>query len=237
MLKIENLKKAYGKDKIAVNDLSLELQAGDLCGFIGANGAGKTTTIKSIVGIHDFDSGAIYIDGHSIKDEPVAAKLQLAYLPDNPDLYEHLTGHQYLQFIADVFSMSIEQRQEAINTYARIFEMEEHLNTLIASYSHGMQQRLALISAFIHKPKLLILDEPFVGLDPKGAYTVKEQMQQLCKSGSTIFFSTHVLEVAEKLCNKVAIMQRGKLVDFGNTQTIIQQQSLETVFMEVADYA
>lgn len=237
MLKIEGFTKKYANEKIAVDNLSFELEAGDICAFIGSNGAGKTSTIKAIVGIHDFDSGAIYIDGHSVKESPLEAKQQLAYLPDNPNLYEHLTGHQYLDFIGDIFDMNLSRRKEVITEHAIIFEMSEHLDTLISSYSHGMKQRLALISAFMHRPRLLVLDEPFVGLDPKGSFILKQQMKKLTKSGSTIFFATHVLEVAEKLATKVALINKGKLLAFGETQQIIQQQSLETIFMEAAQYA
>jgi len=233
MLTIKNLTKMYAGGKVGVENLSLTLEPGDLCAFIGANGAGKTTTIDAIVGIHSFDYGEIDIAGHSIKTNPVAAKSQLAYLPDNPDLYEQLTGHQYLHFIGDVFNMPLESRKNAIEKYATIFSMTDNLNTQISSYSHGMKQRLALISAFIHQPKLLILDEPFVGLDPKGSIALKQEMQQLCARGSTIFFSTHVLEVAEKLCNKVAIINQGHLVAFGPTHEIVKTQSLEDIFMEV----
>jgi len=233
MLTIENLTKIYPSGKIAVQNISLTLERGDLCAFIGANGAGKTTTIDAIVGIHDFNQGDIYIDGHSMRSTPHLGKQVLAYLPDNPDIYEQLTGQQYLNFIADIFNMSLSDRNEQIEKFAAIFDMTDNLNMLVSAYSHGMKQRLSLISAFMHRPKLLILDEPFVGLDPKGAITLRDQMQQLCSAGSTIFFSTHVLEVAEKLCNKVAIINHGTLVAFGKTHEIIQEKSLEAIFMEV----
>jgi ABC-2 type transport system ATP-binding protein len=233
MLTIENLTKIYPSGKIGVENLSLQLEQGDLCAFIGSNGAGKTTTIDAIVGIHDFNQGEIYIDGHSMKTNPTLGKQALAYLPDNPDIYEQLTGQQYLNFIADTFNMSLSARNTQIEKFAAIFNMTDNLNMLISSYSHGMKQRLSLISAFMHTPKLLILDEPFVGLDPKGAITLREQMQNLCASGSTIFFSTHVLEVAERLCNKVAIINHGRLVSFGQTSEIIKNKSLEEIFMEV----
>jgi len=233
MLTIEKLTKIYPDNKIGVENLSLALEPGDLCAFIGGNGAGKTTTINAVVGIHDFDHGEIYIDGHSMKTDPIAGKQKLAYLPDNPDLYEQLTGHEYLKFVGDAFKMSVQDRKKEVATFAQIFNMTDNLNTPISAYSHGMKQRLALISAFMHAPKLLILDEPFVGLDPKGAVALREQMKQLCRNGSTIFFSTHVLDVAEKLCNKVAIINKGHLVAFGTTNDIIKDKSLEDIFMEV----
>jgi len=233
MLKIEKLTKIYPGDKVGVDNLSLTLEPGDLCAFIGSNGAGKTTTINAVVGIHDFDYGEIYIDGHSMRTDAIAGKEKLAYLPDNPDLYEQLTGNEYLNFIADAFKMSLRERKKEIEHFATIFGMSDNLNIPIASYSHGMKQRLALISAFMHAPKLLILDEPFVGLDPKGAVALREEMQKLCRNGSTIFFSTHVLDVAQKLCNKVAIINKGHLVAFGTTNDIIRDKSLEDIFMEV----
>jgi len=233
MLTIEKLTKIYPGNKIGVENLSLALEPGDLCAFIGGNGAGKTTTINAVVGIHDFDHGEIYIDGHSMKTDPIAGKQKLAYLPDNPDLYEQLTGHEYLKFVGDAFKMSVQDRKKEVATFAQIFNMTDNLNTPISAYSHGMKQRLALISAFMHAPKLLILDEPFVGLDPNGAVALREQMKQLCRNGSTIFFSTHVLDVAEKLCNKVAIINKGHLVAFGTTNDIIKDKSLEDIFMEV----
>ena len=235
MLRIEHLTKHYpGSDK-GVTDLSLHIAQGDLYAFIGHNGAGKTTTLKAVVGIHDFEEGEIYVDGVSIKDEPIECKRRLAYIPDNPDLYEYLTGIQYLNFIADVFGVGAQQRQERIEKYADAFEITASLGDLISTYSHGMKQKLAIISALVHQPKLLILDEPFVGLDPKAAVTVKEIMKQLCAEGGAVFFSTHVLEVAEKLCNKVAIIKDGKIVVSGEMSDIVKPgQDLEAIFMEVA---
>ena len=208
---------------------------GDIFGFIGHNGAGKTTTIKCIVGIHDFDEGEILIDGISVNEQPLKCKAMLAYIPDNPDLYEYLTGIQYLNFIADIFHVSAKERQERIKKEADAFEITSSLGDLISSYSHGMKQKLAIIGALIHKPKLLILDEPFVGLDPKAALTLKNKMHELCSEGSAIFFSTHVLDVAEKLCNKVAIIRQGKIIATGSTEEITAGASLEEVFMEVTE--
>ncbi|MBP2620010.1 ABC transporter ATP-binding protein [Streptococcus panodentis] len=236
MLDIQHLTKTYKGGKKAVDNLSLRVEAGDIYGFIGANGAGKTSTIKSIVGIHDFNSGEIYICGHSIKDEPLACKRSMAYLPDNPDLYENLTGFQFLDFIADIYRISMEKRLQYIDKYADIFELKDSLNKLIAAYSHGMKQRLALIAALLHEPKLLILDEPFVGLDPKGAFYFKQIMKELAGKGCAIFFSTHVLEVAEELCTKIAILQKGHLVANGKTAEVKGSSSLEEVFMELQDY-
>jgi len=235
MLRIEHLTKHYpGSDK-GVTDLSLHIAQGDLYAFIGHNGAGKTTTLKAVAAIHDFEEGEIYVDGVSIKDEPIECKRRLAYIPDNPDLYEYLTGIQYLNFIADVFGVGAQQRQERIEKYADAFEITASLGDLISTYSHGMKQKLAIISALVHQPKLLILDEPFVGLDPKAAVTVKEIMKQLCAEGGAVFFSTHVLEVAEKLCNKVAIIKDGKIVVSGEMSDIVKPgQDLEAIFMEVA---
>ena len=235
MLRIENLTKHYpGSDK-GVTDLSLHIERGDLYAFIGHNGAGKTTTLKAVVGIHDFEAGEIYVDGVSIKENPIECKRRFAYIPDNPDLYEYLTGIQYLNFIADVFAVSAEDRQTRIKKYADAFEITASLGDLISTYSHGMKQKLAIISALVHEPKLLILDEPFVGLDPKAAVTVKEIMKQLCDAGGAVFFSTHVLEVAEKLCNKVAIIKDGRIVVSGQMSEIVKPgQDLEAIFMEVA---
>lgn len=236
MLEIKHLSKTYKGGKKAVSDLSLNIEAGDIYGFIGHNGAGKTTTIKCAVGIIDFEEGEIFIDGHSIKDEPVKCKSLTAYIPDNPDLYEHLTGIQYLNFIADVFAVSQEERTKRIQKYADIFELTSALGDLISSYSHGMKQKLAVISALAHHPKLLILDEPFVGLDPEASFKLKEIMRELCQEGSAIFFSTHVLDVAEKLCNKIAIIKNGCLVTAGKTEELTHGQSLESVFMEVVGH-
>ncbi len=233
MLEIKNYTKVYPSGKCAVKDLSLHIAPGDLFAFIGHNGAGKTTTIKSIVGILDFSDGDILIDGISIKDNPVLCKKKMAYIPDNPDLYESLTGLQYLNFIADVYEISKEKRRDKIELYAKEFEIYESLNNLISSYSHGMKQKLALISAFIHEPKLLILDEPFVGLDPKAAYIVKQLMKDLCRKGGAIFFSTHILEVAEKLCNKLAIIKEGSLVVTGLMEDVTKNKALEDVFLEL----
>lgn len=237
MLEIKNLSKRYKGGKEAVSDLSLEIQAGDIYGFIGHNGAGKTTTIKAVVGIIDFDAGEILIDGESIRNNPISCKKKIAYIPDNPDLYEHLTGIQYLKFVGDIFEVSSKNMEERINRYAGDFEITSVLGDLISSYSHGMKQKLAIISALIHEPKLLILDEPFVGLDPKAAIILKNTMHRLCEQGSAIFFSTHVLDVAEKLCNKIAIIKNGKLIVSGKTNDLTKGQSLEDVFMEVADHA
>lgn len=233
MLEIKNLTKQYKGGKKAVKDLSITIEAGDIYGFIGHNGAGKTTTIKCVAGIIDFDEGEITIDGHSIREEAKLCKSLIAYIPDNPDLYEHLTGIQYLNFIADIFMVSAEERKERIGRYADAFEITENLGDLISSYSHGMKQKVAVISALIHEPKLMILDEPFVGLDPKAAFTLKNVMHELCERGGAIFFSTHVLDVAEKLCNKVAIIRNGELMAAGNTSELTGGQSLESVFMEV----
>lgn len=233
MLEIKNLTKQYKGGKKAVKDLSITIEAGDIYGFIGHNGAGKTTTIKCVAGIIDFDEGEIKIDGHSIREEAKVCKSMIAYIPDNPDLYEHLTGIQYLNFIADIFMVSAEERKERIGRYADAFEITENLGDLISSYSHGMKQKVAVISALIHEPKLMILDEPFVGLDPKAAFTLKNVMHELCERGGAIFFSTHVLDVAEKLCNKVAIIRNGELMAAGNTSELTGGQSLESVFMEV----
>lgn len=236
MLKIEHLTKIYPNGKKAVKDLSLTIQAGDIYGFIGANGAGKTSTIKAAVGIHEFDQGEIYINGKSIRKDPLQCKKELAYIPDNPDLYEHLTGYQYINFIADIYEVGLSDRKKQIEKYGELFEMNSSLGNVIASYSHGMKQRTAIISALIHKPKLLILDEPFVGLDPQGAWHLKQTMQELVQSGGAIFFSTHVLDVAEKLCNKIAIIKRGELITSGSIETVRGNHSLESVFMEVQSH-
>jgi len=236
MLVIEHLTKTYPGGKVAVRDLSITVESGDLFGFIGQNGAGKTTTIKSAVGILPFESGEIFVDGNSVKKDPVSCKKLIAYLPDNPDLYEALTGIQYLNFIADIFRVSKENRTAGISKYAGLLEMSASLNTPISSYSHGMKQKLALISAFIHQPKLLVLDEPFVGLDPKAAFTLKTIMKEFCEQGNAIFFSTHVLEVAEKICNKIAIIKDGELIACGETDQVRGTQSLEEVFLELTEH-
>lgn len=238
MLKIEHLTKHYkGSDK-GVTDLSLHIVPGDIYAFIGHNGAGKTTTLKCVAGIQDFDEGRILIGGKDIREEPLACKRQFAYIPDNPDLYEYLTGIQYLNFIADLFYIGAREREERIQKYAAVFEITDSLGDLIASYSHGMKQKLALLSALVHRPKLMILDEPFVGLDPKASVLLKDIMRGICGEGGAIFFSTHVLDVAEKLCNKVAIIKDGRLVASGNMEEIVKRgQSLESIFMEVVENA
>lgn len=234
MLEIKNLTKVYKGNKKAVDSLSLTVEAGDIFGFIGHNGAGKSTTIKSLVGILDFEEGDILLDGTSIKKHPIECKRQLAYIPDNPDLYEHLTGIQYLNFICDVFQVPLRERTQRIEKYANGFEIIGALGDLISSYSHGMKQKLAIISAMVHQPKLLVLDEPFVGLDPKASLQLKNMMREVCEQGSAVFFSTHVLEVAEKLCNKIAIINHGKLVVSGDTKQLVKDQTLEDLFMEVS---
>jgi len=235
MLKINHLTKHYKGSNKGVTDINLAIEPGDIYAFIGHNGAGKTTTLKCVVGIHGFEEGEILINGTSIKDNPMLCKQQFAYIPDNPDLYEYLTGIQYLNFIADIFEVPAEVRQSRIEKYADAFEITASLGDLISSYSHGMKQKLALISAMVHEPKLLILDEPFVGLDPKAAVILKDMMRELCENGGAIFFSTHVLDVAEKLCNKVAIIKDGVLIASGNMDEIVKQgESLESIFMEVA---
>lgn len=236
MLTIKNLTKHYKGSNKGVTDLNLEIKAGDIYGFIGHNGAGKTTTIKCVVGIQGFDQGEIWIDGINIQENPIACKQRFAYIPDNPDLYEYLTGIQYLNFIADIFEVSASDRETRIRKYANSFELTPSLGDLISSYSHGMKQKLAIISALIHSPKLLVLDEPFVGLDPKAAVILKNMMREICQEGGAIFFSTHVLEVAEKLCNKVAIIKDGALIASGTMEDMLSTgQSLESIFMEVVD--
>lgn len=232
MLNISHLTKTYG-DKKAVDDLSLHIAPGEIYGFIGHNGAGKTTTIKSVVGILQFDEGEITIDGTSLKDDPIACKRKIAYIPDNPDLYEFMSGIKYLNFIADIFDVGAEERQERIKKYADMFELTEDLAQPISAYSHGMKQKLAIIAAWIHNPKLIIMDEPFVGLDPKASFLLKEMMHDVCAAGGAIFFSTHVLEVAEKLCDKVAIIKGGKLIRSGTMESVKGDDSLEEVFLEL----
>ena len=234
MLQIEHLTKAYG-DKKAVDDLSLHIRPGEIYGFIGHNGAGKTTTLKSAVGILRFDSGEIRINGRSIKDEPVACKRVLAYIPDNPDLYDFMTGIKYLNFVADIFGVPSEERRAKIDDYAARFELTDDLAQPIAAYSHGMKQKLAVISALLHEPRLIIMDEPFVGLDPKASHILKEIMRDICNRGGAIFFSTHVLEVAEKLCDKVAIIKDGHLIKSGTMEQVRGDASLEDVFLELED--
>ena len=237
MLRITNLTKTYG-NKNAVDNLSLHIQKGEIFGFIGHNGAGKTTTLKAVCGILQFEKGEICIDGVSVTKDPIACKKMLAYIPDNPDLYTFMTGIQYLQFVADIYGVSADKRQEKIRHYADAFHLTQDLAQPIAAYSHGMKQKLAVISALIHEPKLILMDEPFVGLDPKAAHTLKEIMREFCKQGGAIFFSTHVLEVADKLCDKVAIIKGGILIKAGTMDEVKGDDSLEEVFLELEnDYA
>ncbi len=232
MLEIKNYSKSYGEGKKAADNVTLTVESGDIYGFIGHNGAGKSTTIRAVVGVLDFTEGEITIDGHSVKDEPMACKRVTAYIPDNPDLYENLTGIQYLNFVADVFGLSASEREESIRKYADLFEITDALGDLIGSYSHGMKQKVAIISALIHNPKLLVLDEPFVGLDPKASFTLKEIMHDMCRQGTAVFFSTHVLDVAEKLCNKVAIIKHGRIIASGTMEELTEGHSLEEAFLE-----
>ena len=232
MLKIDHLTKTYGEKK-AVDDLSLHIQPGELYGFIGHNGAGKTTTLKSVVGILQFDSGEITIDGVSVKADPITCKKSIAYIPDNPDLYDFMTGMQYLNFVCDIFGVAADVRQERIQALAEGFELIADLAQPISSYSHGMKQKLAIISAWVHEPKLVVMDEPFVGLDPKAAHLMKGMMREICDKGGAIFFSTHVLEVAERLCDKVAIIKGGRLVRSGTMEEVKGDTSLESVFLEL----
>ncbi len=236
MLKVKNYSKSYVKGKKVVDNISLEVKNGDIFGFVGHNGAGKTTTIKSIVGILDFEEGDILINGISINEDPIKCKKIIAYIPDNPDLYEHLTGIGYLNFIADVYEVSKDKREELVKKYSDLFEITNSLGDLISSYSHGMKQKLAIISALIHDPKLYIFDEPFVGLDPKATHSLKEIMKEKCDEGCAFFFSTHILEVAEKLCNKVAIIKNGKLVVSGDMKEVVKDKSLEDIFMELVSH-
>ena len=232
MLTIKNLRKRYGNFQ-ALDGLNLEVADGELFGFVGPNGAGKTTTLKAAVGILQFDAGEITIGGHSIQDDPIACKKMLAYIPDNPDLYEFMTGIQYLNFIADIFGVEESARQERIRKYADLFELTTDLAQPVAAYSHGMKQKLAIISAWLHEPKLILMDEPFVGLDPKASHILKGMMREVCDAGGAIFFSTHVLEVAEKLCDKVAIIKGGKLIRSGTMEEVKGDDSLEEVFLEL----
>ena len=232
MLRIEHLTKTYGEKK-AVDDLNLHITPGEIYGFVGHNGAGKTTTLKSVAGIQQFDAGEIYIDGKSIRTEPIECKRIFAYLPDNPDLYDYMTGIQYLNFIADIFGVSAMDRKMRIRKYSEVFELADDLAQPIAAYSHGMKQKLAIISAWMHQPKLILMDEPFVGLDPKASHLLKEMMQEVCSEGGAIFFSTHVLEVAEKLCDKVAIIKSGRLIHSGTMEEVKGDDSLENVFLEM----
>lgn len=232
MLNIENLTKTYGEKK-AVNDLSIHIAPGEIYGFIGHNGAGKTTTLKACAGILQFDKGEIFVDGVSMKKDPIGCKKKMAYIPDNPELYDFMTGLQYLDFIADIYGVTIDERKERIHKYASAFEIEKDLPALISSYSHGMKQKLAIISAWIHSPKLIMMDEPFVGLDPKAAKLLKDMMREVCDNGGAIFFSTHVLDVAEKLCDKVAIIKKGELIRSGTMEEVKGDESLEDVFLEL----
>lgn len=234
MLKIEHLTKIYG-DKRAVDDLSIHIRPGEIYGFIGHNGAGKTTTLKACCGILQYDGGEITVDGISVKQNPIKCKSKIAYIPDNPDLYEFMTGIQFLNFVADVFSVGAAERKERIEKYASAFEITGDLGTPISAYSHGMKQKLAIISALIHEPKLIIMDEPFVGLDPKASHLLKEIMREMCAKGSAIFFSTHVLDVAEKLCDKVAIIKGGRLIRSGSMEEVRGDTSLEEVFLDLED--
>ena len=235
MLEIKNYTKIYKGGKRAVDHLNLTIEDGDIYGFIGHNGAGKTTTIKAVAGILDFNEGEILINGKSIQTQPLECKQEMAYIPDNPDIYEYMTGIKYLNFIADIYGVGKKEREERIKKYGDLFEITQNLGDMISSYSHGMKQKLVLISALIHEPRLLILDEPFVGLDPKASLTLKNLMREMCLEGCSIFFSTHVLEVAQKLCNKIAIIKNGKLVVCGDMDTVLGDSSLEDVFMEVSE--
>ena len=232
MLRIENLTKKFG-DKKAVDSRALHIEPGEIYGFIGHNGAGKTTTIKSIVGILKFDEGEILVDGMSVKESPIECKKKIAYIPDNPDLYEFMTGISYLNFIADIYNVSSQDRTERIKKYGDLLELTDDLAQPISAYSHGMKQKLAIISAWIHNPKLIIMDEPFVGLDPKSSHILKEMMRDVCDKGGAIFFSTHVLEVAEKLCDKIAIIKNGQLIKSGTMEEVKGDESLEAVFLEM----
>jgi len=234
MLRIEHYTKRFG-DKVAVDDLSLHIQPGEIYGFIGHNGAGKTTTLKAVCGILQFDEGEIYIDGRSIKEEPLACKNIFSYIPDNPDLYEFMTGIKYLNFVADIYGVGADERNQCITKYGDAFSITKDLAQPISTYSHGMKQKLAIIAALIHNPKLVILDEPFVGLDPIAAHIVKDVMREICNNGGAVFFSTHVLEVAEKLCDKVAIIKQGKLIKSGTMEEVKGDESLESVFLELEE--
>jgi len=234
MLKIDHLTKEYGSKK-AVDDLTLHIAPGEICGFIGHNGAGKTTTLKSVAGILNFDRGDITIGGIPVREQPINCKKQIAYIPDNPDLYDFMTGMQFLNFIADIFGVPAEERKARIAKYAEVFALTADLQQSVSSYSHGMKQKLALISAWIHQPKLILMDEPFVGLDPIASHQLKQMMREHCDNGGAIFFSTHVLEVAEKLCDKVAIIKEGKLIVYGTMEEVRGNASLESVFLELEE--
>lgn len=235
MLEIKGLTKVYKGGAKAVDGLTLTVESGDIYGFIGHNGAGKTTTIKAVVGVLDFDEGDITVNGVSVKDDPLAAKRLIAYIPDDPQLYDHLTGLQYIQFVADIYGVPKETREELVKKYAAAFEITNSLGDLISTYSHGMKQKTAIIAALVHSPRLMVLDEPFVGLDPKASFTLKELMHEMCADGCAIFFSTHVLDVAEKLCNKIAIIKQGRLIVAGSTDTVKGDSSLESVFLELTE--
>ena len=235
MLNIKNYTKIYAGDKKACDNVNICVESGDVFGFIGHNGAGKSTTIRAVVGVLDFTEGEILVDGHSVKAEPMECKRITAYIPDNPDIYENLTGIQYLNFVADAYGIGSEERSDSIKKYGDLFEITDDLGDLISSYSHGMKQKVAIIGALIHNPKLLVLDEPFVGLDPKATLTLKNIMHDMCQKGSAVFFSTHVLDVAEKLCNKIAIIRGGKIIASGITEQLLGDKSLEDVFLEVVD--
>ncbi len=234
MIEIKNVTKKYG-DKKAIDDVSFTIEDGDIFAFIGHNGAGKTTLIKSIVGIHDFDEGEILINGKSIKDEPIACKKVMAFVPDNPEVYEHMKAIDYINFICDMYDVDTENRTKNINKYAKLFEMQDKLNDTIDSYSHGMKQKIVLIAALAHNPEILIMDEPFVGLDPKAVFDIKEVLNEMVKEGKTIFYSTHILDVAEKLCSKVGIIKNGKLIKVGKMKDIKGDKSLEKVFIELEE--
>ncbi len=234
-IEIKNFSKIYNNEKKAVDNISFTVNNGEIFAFIGHNGAGKTTTLKSIVGILDFEEGDILINGKSIKKNPIECKMQIAYVPDNPDLYENMKAIDFINFICDMYNIDLETRKKNITKYSKLFELEGHLNEEISSFSHGMKQKVALIAAFAHNPNILIMDEPFVGLDPKAVFDMKEIMKQMCKEGKTILFSTHILEVAEKLCDRVAIIKQGKIVKVGNMNEIKGDKSLESVFLELED--
>lgn len=233
MIEIKNFSKIYNNEKKAVNNISLTVKDGEIFAFIGHNGAGKTTTLKSIAGILDFEEGDILINGKSIKKEPIECKMQMAYVPDNPDLYENMKAIDFINFICDMYEVNKKQRKEKIEKYVNLFEMQNNINDEISSFSHGMKQKVALIAALAHNPQVLIMDEPFVGLDPKAVFDIKEIMKEMCKEGKTIFFSTHILEVAEKLCSRVAIIKQGKIVKIGNMEEVKGDESLEKVFLEI----
>ena len=235
MIEIKNVSKTYNKEKLALNDISFDINDGEIFGFIGHNGAGKTTMIKSLVGILDFDNGDILINKKSIKEDPIDCKLEMAYVPDNPDLYENMTAIDFVNFVCDMYDISTEIRKENIEKYAKMFEIENNLNDDISSFSHGMKQKIALIAALTHNPKVLVMDEPFVGLDPKAVFDMKNIMKQMAKEGKTIFFSTHILDVAEKLCDRVAIIKNGNIVKIGKMKDIKKDASLEQVFLELGE--